>query len=130
MKIPNLTELMISLTDFKKQISDIISKKSTKVIIKNNEPVSIFMPYSEYLSMENAIKATGEDIVLKNGVTLKVCVEVNEDEPFKGDLVIKTYVKMKTSGEYKLYFTHHLGVPDISQTLTAEEIIQQYNIKK
>lgn len=123
MKIPNLNELMISLTDFKKQISDIISKKSTKVIIKNNEPVSIFMPYSEYLSMENIIKSTGEDIALPNGVTVKVCVEVEE----KGDIAIKTYIKMKTSGEYKHHFTQYLGAPHVEQTLTTEEIIEEYS---
>lgn len=116
---------MISLTDFKKQISDIIAKKSTKVIIKNNEPVSIFMPYSEYLSMENLIKATGEDIPLPNGVTVKVCVEVED----KGDIAIKTYLKMKTSGEYKLHFTQYMGAPHVEQTLTTEEIMENYNMK-
>ena len=129
MKIPNLTELMISLTDFKKQISDIISKGKTKVIVKNNEPVSIFMPYSEYLSMENIIKSTGEDITLPNGVVVKVTVEIDEGETFKGDIVIKTYIKMKTSGEYKLHFTQHLGSPQVHQTLTNEEVMKEYELK-
>lgn len=130
MKIPNLTELMISLTDFKKQISDIISKKSTKVIIKNNEPVSIFMPYSEYISMGNIIKSAGEDITLPNGVIIKVCVEIEDDEPFKGDIAIKTYIKMKTSGEYKLHFTQRLGAPHVHQALTTEELMAEYELKQ
>lgn len=120
---------MVSLTDFKKQIPDIISKKQTKVIVKNNEPVSVFMPYSEYLSMENIIKSTGEDITLPNGVTIKVCVEIEEKDGFKGDIVIKTYIKMKTSGEYKLHFTQYLGSPDVTQTLTTEELLQEYGFK-
>lgn len=125
MKIPNLTELMISLTDFKKQISDIVSKKSTKVIIKNNEPVSIFMPYSEYLSMSEIIKATGEDITLSNGVVIKVCVEQEENQ-----IAIKTYLKMKTSGDYKLHFTQYLGNPTVEQTLTTEELFAHYSSKE
>lgn len=121
MNIPNLTELMISLTDFKKQVSDIVSKKSTKVIIKNNEPVSIFMPYSEYVSSADTIKATGEDITLSNGVIIKVCVETEKDQ-----LAIKTYVKMKTSGEYKLHFTQYMSNPNVEQTLTNEEVMKSY----
>lgn len=121
MKIPNLTELMISLTEFKKQISDLISKKATKVIIKNNEPVSIFMPYSEYVSMASVIHATGEDITLSNGVVIKVSVETEKDQ-----IAIKTYVKMKTSGEYKLLFTNYMGNPSVEQTLTNEEIMKSY----
>lgn len=128
MKIPNLAELMISLTDFKKQIPDIITKKSTKVVIKNNEPVSIFMPYADYVSQQNMIKSTGEDITLENGVTIKVCVEINNQEPFKGDISIKTYIKMQTSGEYKLFFTQNLGAPDVTQTLTTEEMMKQYKM--
>jgi len=80
--------------------------------------------------MENVLKSTGDDIVLPNGVTIKVCVEVEEKEMSKfSDIVIKTYIKMKTSGEYKLYFTQHLGSPDQSQVLTNDEIMQQYTMK-
>ncbi|PLS19237.1 prevent-host-death family protein [Bacillus sp. M6-12] len=125
MKLPNLKELMISLTDFKKQIPDIITKKSTKVIIKNNEPVSIFMPYEQYLSMNEVIKATGEDITLSNGVVVKVCVEQEDNQ-----IAIKTYLKMKTSGEYKLHFTQYLGNPNVEQTLTTEELVAHYELKK
>lgn len=110
MKNIDLSKLLISVTDFKKNISDIINSKETKVVIKNNEPVSIFMPYSEYLSMDDKAKATGEEITLSNGITIKVCVEVDESDPL-GEITIKTYTKMKDSDEFKLYFTHHLGAP-------------------
>lgn len=124
MNIPNLTKLMISLTDFKKQVSDIITKKSTKVIVKNNEPVSIIMPYEEYVSMANVIRETGEDITLSNGVVVKVCVETDEK-----NIAIKTYLKMRTSGEYKLHFTQYMGHPREEQTLTNEEVMQSYNYR-
>lgn len=121
MNILNLSELMISLTEFKKQISEVISKKATKVIIKNNEPVSIFMPYSEYVSMAGMVHATGEDITLSNGVVIKVCVETEKDQ-----LAVKTYVKMKTSGEYKLHFTNYISNPNVEQTLTNEEMMMAH----
>lgn len=125
MKIPNLTDLMISVTDFKKQISDIISKKATKVIIRNNEPVSIVMPYEEYLTMASVIRATGEEITLSNGVVAKVCVKTTKD-----DIVIKTYRKMKTSGEFVLHFTHTMSNPMVDQTLTNEEMMNQYEFNR
>ncbi|MDF9599117.1 type II toxin-antitoxin system Phd/YefM family antitoxin [Bacillus cereus] len=134
MKIPNLHQLIISLTDFKKKITDIINKKETKVIMKNNEPIAVFMPYSEYHSMDNQIKSTGEDITLPNGVQIKVVVDTKGDDIFRDTIIIKTYIKMRTSGEYKLHFTQHLSAPDAESNLTSEEYIaytdEKYNNKE
>ncbi|HHT7008671.1 TPA: type II toxin-antitoxin system Phd/YefM family antitoxin [Bacillus cereus] len=134
MKIPNLHQLIISLTDFKKKITDIINKKETKVVMKNNEPIAVFMPYSEYHSIDNQIKATGEDITLPNGVQIKVVVDTNDDKYSHNDISIKTYVKMKTSGEYKLFYTQYLSAPHEESTLTTEEYIasmeEKYNNKE
>lgn len=124
MKIPNLTDLMMSVTDFKKNLSEIIKEKKTKVIVRNNEPVSIVMPYDEFLSGQQAIKGTGEVIRLSNGVHIKVLVEEEE-----GNLVTRTYMKMKNSDEYKLHFTHSMSNPSVEQTLTNAELVQQYELK-
>lgn len=133
MKIPNLTDLMISISEFKKQLSDIIKNSQTKVIVKNNAPVSVVMPYSEYLNLnnnvvdvQNMIKSAGEDITLSNGVQVKVLVEIENEGAFRDSIVIKTYRKMKTSGEYELHYTLHLGSPNVTQTLTNEEIMEEY----
>lgn len=124
MKIPNLSEIMVSITDFKKDLSDIIKKRQTKVIVKNNEPVSIIMPYDEYVSGEQAIRGTGEVIRLSNGVDVKVLVAEEN-----GSVVTKTYLKMKNSDEFKLHFTHSMSNPSVEQTMTNEELFAQYNFK-
>lgn len=124
MKIPNLSEIMVSITDFKKDLSDIIKKRQTKVIVKNNEPVSIIMPYDEYVSGEQAIRGTGEVIRLSNGVDVKVLVAEEN-----GSVVTKTYLKMKNSDEFKLHFTHSMSNPSVEQTMTNEELFSQYNSK-
>lgn len=124
MKIPNLSEIMVSITDFKKDLSDIIKKRQTKVIVKNNEPVSIIMPYDEYVSGEQTIRGTGEVVRLSNGVDVKVLVAEEN-----GSVVTKTYLKMKNSDEFKLHFTHSMSNPSVEQTMTNEELFAQYNFK-
>lgn len=126
--MPNLKELMVSLSEFKKQASDIINSKLTKVIVKNNEPVSVIMPYGDYLALtedvedvQRMMRATGEEITLSNGVKIMVLVETDNE-----NIIIKTYTKMKTSGEYKPYFTHYLSNPSVTQTLTTEELTEHY----
>lgn len=125
MNIPNLTDLMISVTDFKKQIADIMKNKKTKVIIRNNEPVSIIMPYEEYRDMSGSIKATGEPFVLPNGVVMKVLVEMESEQ-----IAIKQYIQMKSTGEWKLHFTQYMGHPRPEVAMTNEEIIASYQFRK
>lgn len=125
MKMPNLSEIMVSITDFKKELSEIIKQKQTKVIVKNNEPVSIIMPYEDYVSGQQAIQATGDVIRLSNGVDIKVLVEEEN-----GAIVTKTYLKMKNSNEFKLHFTHSMSNPSVEQTLTNEELFAQYDFNK
>lgn len=125
MNIPNLTDLMISVTDFKKQIADIMNQKKTKVIVRNNEPVSIILPYEEYRDMSGAIKATGEPFVLPNGVIMKVLVEVENEQ-----IAIKQYIKMKSTAEWKLHFTQYMGHPRPEETMTNDEIMKSYQISK
>lgn len=136
MKILNLSELMISLSDFKSQLSEIVSNKKTKVILKNNEPVSVIMPYDEYVALnENVgdtkklLKRVGQDITLNNDVQVMVCVELGTDKYAPDDMAVKTYLKMKTSGDYKLHHTLHLSPPSIEQTLTIEELMDYYKFK-
>ena len=133
MKMPNLSDLIMSISDLKKDLSKVVSDKLTKVIVKNNAPVSIIMPYDKYLSLnennlnlKGIVNSTGEDITLSNGVQFKVLVETINEESGKEGIEIKTYVKMKTSGEYKLYHTLGLGAINVSQTLTNEEIVKMY----
>lgn len=125
MNIPNLTDLMISVTDFKKQIADIMKNKKTKVIVRNNEPVSIIMPYADYQDMTGAIKSTGEPFVLPNGVVMKVLVEVEPEQ-----IAIKQYIQMKSTGEWKLHFTQYMGQPRPETAMTNEEIMASYQFRK
>lgn len=128
----NLKNLMISISEFKAQLSEIIKNKGTKVIVKNNEPVAVIMPYDEYIytiekkeESEKIIGQMGQDITLDNGVQMMVTVS-KEDK----NLCIKTYIKMKTTGDYKLHFTQYLGMPNSDEALTTKEIIDSYKIKK
>lgn len=125
MNIPNLTELMISVTDFKKQIADIMKNKKTKVIVRNNEPVSIIMPYGDYQDMSGAIKATGEPFVLPNGVVMKVLMEVENEQ-----IAIKQYIQMKSTAEWKLHFTQYMGHPRPEEAMTNDEIMASYQFRK
>lgn len=132
MLIPNLNDLMISVSELKKDLSRVINDRLTKVVVKNNTPVSVITPYDEYLllnkksqDIQGVLNNIGEDITLANGVQIKVLVEtLGEDK--SDEVYIKTYVKMKTTGKYKLYYTLRLGYLDISQVLTTEEIIRIY----
>lgn len=137
MKNLNLNELMVSVTDLKKELSKIIANNLTKIIVRNNKPVSILMPYSDYLNinkneeiLQNKISQTGDDITLPNGVQMKVCVETPSEESERGEVEINTYIKMKTSGEYKLHYTLRLSTPNENQNLTNEEIIEAYSTRK
>lgn len=121
----NLKDLMISISEFKVQMSEIIKNKVTKVIVKNNEPVAVIIPYAEYIERakdSERIEQIGQDITLQNGVQMMVTVSKEKDD----SLCIKTYVKMKTTGDYKLHFTHHIGMPTIESTMTTKEIIEFY----
>ena len=121
----NLKDLMISISEFKVQMSEIIKNKVTKVIVKNNEPVAVIMPYAEYIERakdSERMEQIGQDITLQNGVQMMVTVSKEKDD----SLCIKTYVKMKTTGDYKLHFTHHIGMPTIESTMTTKEIIEFY----
>lgn len=121
----NLKDLMISISELKVQMSEIIKNKVTKVIVKNNEPVAVIIPYAEYIERakdSERIEQIGQDITLQNGVQMMVTVSKEKDD----SLCIKTYVKMKTTGDYKLHFTHHIGTPTIESTMTTKEIIEFY----
>jgi PHD/YefM family antitoxin component YafN of YafNO toxin-antitoxin module len=131
-KLPNLKEIMISITDVKQQLSEVVNRKMTKVIMKNNEPVSIIMPYSDYLSIsenitesQNIIKGIGQDITMNNGVQMMVGVETSGEQ-----IEIKTYIKMKTSGEYKLHHTLFLSQPRLEQSLTIDEQLALYGFNE
>lgn len=128
MKMPNLSDLMVSVSDFKKQLSEIISKKKTKIIVKNNEPVSAIIPYDDYVEMNQNIEETqmllkrvGQDVTLSNGVQIMVVVDMGDKKYGDDNIVIKTFIKMKTSGDYKLHHTLRLSSPREEETLTLEE---------
>lgn len=123
--INNLQDLMIGVSEFKAKVNEIINNKLTKIIMKNNNPVSVVLPYEEYVALKeqseegkNIVGRMGQDITLDNGVQVMVAV-AKED----GGLCIKTYIKMKTSGDYKLHFTQHLGNPSVESTYTTDELV-------
>lgn len=124
MKLPNLENVMISISEIKKQLSEVVNKSMTKVIVKNNMPVSVIMPYDNYVEMtknendfQTQLKSVGQEVTLSNGVQVMVCVEHTQDE-----IIIKTFKKMKTTGDYKLHFTQRMSHPSYEETLTTEEL--------
>ena len=125
MKIQNLEGLMVSASEVKKELPEIMSNKLTKVIVKNNVPVSVIVPYSEYIALnenaeENKAQLTkfGQDIVMKNGVQVMVTAGIGNSD----DLVTTAYIKMKTTGDYKLLHTFSLSAPSPEMALTIDEI--------
>lgn len=125
MRINNLENLMISISEVKKKLSEVINEKMTKIIVKNNTPVSVIMPYTDYTELlegkndlQQKLQSVGQEITLKNGVKIMVCVE-NTDK----DVIIRTFKKMKTSGDYKLHFTQTMSIPSYEETLTTDELM-------
>lgn len=125
--IKNLEDVMIGVSEFKAKVNEIINNKLSKIIVKNNKPVSVVLPYEEYIALKeqaedskNILGRMGQDITLDNGV--QVMVAVSKDD---SGICTKTYIKMKTSGDYKLHFTHHLSNPNIESTYTTEELVNQ-----
>ncbi|WP_300449452.1 hypothetical protein [Fusobacterium sp.] len=122
----NLEEIMIGISEFKKNVSEIINNKMTRIIMKNNKPMSIIMPYEEYNFLKNNknIGNLGQDITLDNGVQMKI--EINRtNEKSDNRIEIEVYIKMKTSNEYKLYSTQILTCPRIESTYTQDELIKK-----
>lgn len=135
---------MISFTDFRKQLSEIVSNMKTKIIVKNNEPVAVLVPYSEYIALsegnegyqkmlnekekeqQKMLKGIGQDITMNNGVQIMVVVEKGTTGLDEGNIITKTFIKMKTSGDYKLYHEHHLSSPIDDANLTNEERYEYY----
>lgn len=122
----NLQDLMIGVSDFKAKVNEIINNRLTKIIVKNNSPVSVVLPYDEYIALKeqaeegkNIIGRMGQDITLDNGVQIMATIS-KED----GGFCIKNYIKMKTSGDYKLDFTQHHCTPSIESTYTINELVE------
>ena len=56
MKIQDLESLLMNVSDVRAKIAEIIENRQTKVIVKNNVPKSVIMPYDEYVELMNKIE--------------------------------------------------------------------------
>ena len=117
----NLKEVMISVSDFKSKLSEIIKENLTKIIVKNNEPVAVIMPYSEYVKkiegVEQSLLGTvGQELTLDNGV--QIVISAGKD---KEGFFIKTFAKINPSDDYKLYCTQYMNNPNGDQILSERK---------
>ena len=131
MKIQNLDGLMVSASEVKKELPEIM----TKVIVKNNAPVSVIMPYDEYVAMNENQEETksrmvrmGQNFTMNNGVEVIVVAGVGIGN-FEDDLCLKMFYKMKNSDELKLFHTFNIGAPSIEGTYTNQEMWDMYEAK-
>lgn len=125
----NFENLMIGLSEVKNTLSEVVNNGLTKIIVKNNKPVSVLVPYEEYKVLESKAKEgdeiigrVGNDITLDNGV--QIMVTVSKGGINDSGIAIKTFVKMKTSGDYKLHFTQYIPNPSVESTYTPEELAE------
>jgi len=135
MKIQNLDGLMVSASEVKKELPEIMAKQMTKVIVKNNAPVSVIMPYDEYIAMNENQEETksrmvrmGKNFTMNNGVEVMVIAGVGIGN-FEDDLCLKMFYKMKNSDELKLFHTFNIGTPSIEGTYTNKEMWEMYEAK-
>ena len=135
MKIQNLDGLMVSASEVKKELPEIMAKQMTKVIVKNNAPVSVIMPYDEYVAMNENQEETkarmvrmGQNFTMGNGVEVMVIAGVGIGN-FEDDLCIKMFYKMKNSDELKLFHTFNIGSPSVELTYTNQEMWDMYEAK-
>lgn len=125
----NFENLMIGLSEVKNTLSEVVNNGLTKIIVKNNKPVSVLVPYEEYKVLESKAKEgdeiigrVGNDITLDNGV--QIMVTVSKSGINDSGIAIKTFIKMKTSGDYKLHFTQYIPNPSVESTYTPEELAE------
>lgn len=125
----NFENLMIGLSEVKNTLSEVVNNGLTKIIVKNNKPVSVLVPYEEYKVLESKAKEgdeiigrVGNDITLDNGV--QIMVTVSKGGINDSGIAIKTFVKMKTSGDYKLHFTQYIPNPSVESTYTPQELAE------
>lgn len=135
MKIQNLDGLMVSASEVKKELPEIMAKQMTKVIVKNNTPVSVIMPYDEYVAMnetqeenKNRMVRMGQNFTMSNGVDVMVVAGLGIGN-FEDDLTIKMFYKMKNSGDLKLFHTFNIGSPSVESTYTNQEMWEMYEAK-
>jgi len=135
MKIQNLDGLMVSASEVKKELPEIMTKQMTKVIVKNNVPVSVIMPYDEYVIMNENQEETksrmvrmGQNFTMNNGVEVMVIAGVGIGN-FEDDLCIKMFYKMKNTDELKLFHTFSIGSPSVECTYTNKEMWDMHEAK-
>lgn len=136
MKIQNLDGLMVSASDVKKELPEIMTKQMTKVIVKNNVPVSVIMPYDEYVAMNENQEETkirmvrmGQNFTMDNGVEVLVVAGIGIGGFSDGDLSMKMFYKMKNSDDLKLFHTFNISAPSIESTYTSKEMWDMYEAK-
>ena len=129
MKIQNLDGLMVSASEVKKELPEIMTKQMTKVIVKNNVPVSVIMPYDEYVAMNENQEETksrmvrmGQNFTMDNGVEVMVVTGIGTEGLSKDGLSIKMFYKMKNSDDLKLFHTFNISAPSVEGTYTSKEM--------
>lgn len=135
MKINNLENVMVSASEVKIELSEIMSKKMTKVILKNNTPVSVIMPYDEYVAINESadenkkrIVKMGQNFTMNNGVEIMVIAGIGSSFS-DDDLSIKMFYKMKESDDFRLFHTFSIGSPSIELTMTPDDLREYYSNK-
>jgi len=136
MKIQNLDGLMVSASDVKKELPEIMSKQMTKVIVKNNVPVSVIMPYDEYVAMnenqeetKNRMIRMGQNFTMDNGVEVMVVAGIGDSGFSRGGLSIRMFYKMKNSDDLKLFHTFNISSPSVEGTYTSKEMWDMYEAR-
>lgn len=56
MRIQDLESLLMNISDVRAKIAEIVENRQTKVIVKNNVPKSVIMPYDEYVELMNKVE--------------------------------------------------------------------------
>jgi len=137
MRIDNLENLMVGISEVKKELPEIVSKQMTKVIVKNNVPVSVIMPYDEYVTLnenqeenKNRIVRMGQNFTMHNGVDVMVVAGINVGGFSNNDLSIKMFYKMKNTDDLKLFHTFNISTPSIEGTYTSKEMWDMYEERK
>jgi len=130
---------MMGISEVKKELSEIVSKEMTKVIVKNNVPVSVIMPYADYVTMnENNVENKdrlakfGQTFTMENGVEVMVVagIDIGDSAISKDCLTMKMFYKMKNSDDLKLFHTFNIGAPSLESTYTSKEHWDMYEARK
>lgn len=114
----NLKEATVGASEVKRELSDIMTEEQTRIIMKNNKPTSVIMPYSKYVQLvasdekrDELIQDFGTEVNMGNGTVMTVVASKTTDFGGRPELVVRVLYKTEHHSQYVEHYTMRLNAP-------------------